>query len=199
MIEELKAERGRLIATLDALSDVDFDHGTTLCAGWAPRDVLGHLIGIDYFVASYSRVLLGDPRTALRRIDAANAEQAARIRKMPRARLMAWAGNWAERPSLTTRLAARFLIGDLGMHHQDILRGLGLRREVPDAISAAILREGLFLSSVMNRRVREYRIVPTDGGRPAGKKDAPQVRGTREALGLWLAGRDGVAGELDFA
>lgn len=198
MIEELRAERRRLITTLEGLPDERFDGGRTLCEGWSPRDVLGHLIGIDYFLASYGGLVLGDPRTFLRRLDEANEEQAERVRKLSRTRLMDWAAAWAERPSLTTRLAAGFLLGDLAVHHQDIVRGQGLTRELPDEVSAAAFREGLFLSPALNRRILSHRVVPTDGGRPAGPKGAPRVRGTREALGLWLTGRDEVVPELDF-
>ncbi|MEO3785714.1 maleylpyruvate isomerase family mycothiol-dependent enzyme [Actinocorallia sp. B10E7] len=198
MIEELRAERRRLITTLEGLTDEEFDKGRTLCAGWSPRDVLGHVIGIDYFASSYGRLLFGDPRTFARRLDLANEAQAERVREMPRARLMEWAASWADRPSLTSRLAARFLLGDLGVHHQDILRGLGLSREIPEEVSDAVFREGLFLSPALNKRIRSHRVVPTDGGRPRGPVDAPQVHGTREALGMWLTGRDDVVPELKF-
>ncbi len=199
MIEELCAERRRVIATLEGLTDEEFDGGATLCAGWAPRDVLGHLIGLDYFLHYYWRVPLGDPRKVVKRIDAGNAEQVERARRLSRRKLMSWAETWAARPSATARLGAGFLLGDLGVHHQDIVRGQGLKREVPDKVADAILREGAFLSPALNRRTRTHRIIPTDGGRPLGRAGAPEVRGTREALGLWLAGRDGVASELVFA
>lgn len=187
--DELRAERFRLIETLEGLSDDDFDAGTTLCDRWAPRDVLGHVIGIDYLLGSYA------PYGT--RIHAANQAQADRARMLSRRRLMEWARHWAANPSLTSRLAAPVLLGDLGVHHQDVLRGLGLRRQVPDAVATAIFREGLQLSLWLNRRVLSYRLVPSDGHRPVGR--GPEVRGTREALGMWLAGRDAVAGELEFA
>jgi Mycothiol maleylpyruvate isomerase N-terminal domain len=47
--DELRAERHRLIDTLDGLSDEEFTTGRTLCAEWAPRDVLGHVIFLDDF------------------------------------------------------------------------------------------------------------------------------------------------------
>ncbi|GAB3681023.1 maleylpyruvate isomerase family mycothiol-dependent enzyme [Actinocorallia lasiicapitis] len=199
MIAELRAERHRLIATLDSLPDERFDHGATLCTEWAPRDVLGHVIGLDYFLASYRNVLVGDPRAAGARLDAANAAQAETARKLSRERLMAWAAHWADHPTATSKLGAPLLLGDLAMHHQDVLRGLGLEREVPDRAASAILLEGLQLSVWLNRRVFKHRIVPTDGGRPVGRRGAPEVLGTREALGLWLAGRDTVTADLIFA
>lgn len=199
MISEIRDERHRLIATLDALSDEDFTSGTTLCTEWSPRDVLGHVIGLDYFLTSYKGVFIGSPRSAPERINAANGAQAERARKMPRDKLMVWAETWAENPSITTKLGAPLLLGDLAVHHQDILRGLGKEREVPGKVARAIYIEGLQLSAWMNQRVFKHRLVPTDGGRPVGRKGAPEVRGTREALGMWLAGRDGVAPELTFS
>ncbi|WP_018656811.1 maleylpyruvate isomerase family mycothiol-dependent enzyme [Actinomadura flavalba] len=183
----LRAERHRLIATLDALSDEEFDSGPTLCAGWAPRDVLGHVIGLDYLTT----YLPYGPR-----VNAANQAQADRARTISRTRLMRWAAHWADNPSLTSRLGAAILLGDLGVHHQDVVRGLGRSRPVPGDVATAIFREGLQLSLWLNRRSLRHRLVPTDGHRPVGR--GPEVRGTREALGMWLTGRDSVAGELDF-
>jgi len=128
------------------------------------------------------------------RINAANAVMAERAQ--PRAEMMEMAAGWADRPSLTSRIGAVLVLGDLGIHHQDILRGLGRTRDVPEPMGRAILREGLQLSLWLNRRVLRHRIVPTDGGRPIGRERV--VRGTREALGMWLCGRDAVAGELEF-
>jgi uncharacterized protein (TIGR03083 family) len=190
---EMRAERLRLIETLEKLSDEDFDSGTTLCAGWSPRDVLGHLIATDYLLGSYLPYGV--------RLNAANQAQADRVRGMPRDRLMAWARDWAAAPSLSSRLGAVIFLGDLAIHHQDILRGLGLERDVPDSVANAIFREGLQLSLWMNRRVVRHRLVPTDGHRPFALPAARDgdVRGTREALGMWLAGRDSVAEELEFS
>ncbi|GAA4103682.1 maleylpyruvate isomerase family mycothiol-dependent enzyme [Actinomadura miaoliensis] len=186
--EELRAERRRMIETMAELSDEEFQSGRTLCSRWAPRDVLAHVIFLDYPLASY---LPHGPR-----INAANQAQVERARRLSRDRLMEWAAHWADRPSVTSRAGAAFLLGDLGMHHQDVLRGLGHERTVPDTVATAIFREGLQLSLWLNRRVLRHRLVPTDGHRPVGR--GPEVRGTREALGMWLAGRDSVKGELEF-
>ncbi|WP_433336009.1 maleylpyruvate isomerase family mycothiol-dependent enzyme [Spirillospora sp. CA-294931] len=185
---ELIAERHRLLDTVEGLTDEEFDAGATLCSGWAPRDVLGHVVGLDYLVGSY--LPYGH------RINAANQAQADRARRVSRARLMEWARHWAANPSLTSRMGAGILLGDLGVHHQDIVRGLGRTRLVPDAVATAIFFEGFQLSTWLNRRNVRHRLVPTDGLRPVGR--GPEVHGTREALGMWLSGRDGVAGELKF-
>ncbi|MCW2944633.1 MAG: hypothetical protein JWR24_1350 [Actinoallomurus sp.] len=184
---ELRRERHRLIETLDGLTDEEFSSGPTLCAGWAPRDVLAHVVGLD------------DMRTYARfggRINAANEAMVRQARDQPRARLITAAAGWADRPSLTSRVGAAVLLGDLSVHHRDIVRGLGRTRVVPEPVAAAIFREGLQLSLWLNRRVLRHRIVPTDGGRPIGR--GRPVRGTRESLGLWLCGRDAVVSELEF-
>ncbi|MFA1538639.1 maleylpyruvate isomerase family mycothiol-dependent enzyme [Actinomadura monticuli] len=187
--DELKAERRRLVDTLAGLTDDEFDAGPTLCSEWAPRDVLGHLIGLDYPAATYLRHGW--------HVNRANEAAADRARRISRDRLMDWARHWADEPSASSRSAAGFLLGDLGVHHQDVLRGLGRTREVPGPVATAIFREGLQLSLWLNRRVLRHRLVPTDGHRPVGR--GREVTGTREALGMWLTGRDSVAPELRFA
>lgn len=47
---ELRRERTRFLETVSELTDDEFDHAPTLCADWAPRDVLAHLIGRNNFV-----------------------------------------------------------------------------------------------------------------------------------------------------
>lgn len=189
LVDELRRERGRLLATLRSLTDEQFESGPTLCDGWAPRDVLAHLIGVDR-PGMYVRCAL--------RIDAANARMVEERRRMDRAELMEVAADWAERPSVTTQVAAGFFLGDLGVHHQDIVRGLGLTREISRPVTAAIFREGIIWSWPFGRKLLHYRVVPTtEGGRPVGR--GREVRGSTEALGMWLAGRHSVESELEFA
>jgi uncharacterized protein (TIGR03083 family) len=184
----LRTERAAFVSTVSELSPQEFDSAPTLCEGWAPRDVLAHLLGIDANAGTYLR--------AGGRINTANARIVAAARTRTRDDLLAEAQRWAERPAPHVRLAAFFLLGDLGVHHSDVLRGLGRRHlEFPRPVAAAILREGYVLGGA--RAVR-YRVVP-DGGRARGIPGRPLVRGTAEALGMWLAGRDSVAAELQFA
>ncbi len=172
--------------TIEGLTDTDFSTAPTLCAGWTPRDVLAHVTGTDQ-AAPYLRGGL--------RIDRVNADIVERARPRSRADLTAAGRRWAENPSAFGRFGSAFLLGDLGIHHQDVLRGLGRNREVPEEVSAAIYREGVMLSTHLNRRVFRYRLVPASG-RPLGR--GPAVTGSREALGMWLAGRDAAATDLTF-
>jgi hypothetical protein len=129
------------------------------------------------------------------RVGVANARIVEAARSRSRAELLDRAKTWAAKPALHVRLAAYALLGDLGVHHSDVLRGLGRRHlEMPSAVGAAILREGFVLGAA---RAARYRVQP-DGQRPLGLPGRPIVRGTAEALGMWLAGRDSVADELQF-
>lgn len=183
--KDYRAERRALLATMESLTPEEFENGTTLCAEWAPRDVLAHLIGIDEAVGEYVK--------AAGRVNAANARIVARMKGLSREELLDRAREWAEKPALLARTASWGLLGDLAVHHQDVLRGLGRTREVPEASARAILREGLLFGA---KRLSRYRLVPTDGGRRIGRGQV--VRGTTEQLGMWLAGRHSVATELVF-
>ena len=182
---DYRAERLALLATIESLTDEEFDHGTTLCAGWAPRDVVAHLMGIDSELGAYVR--------ALGQINKANDEIVQKARALDRPAVMARLRTWANSPALTSRTIGLYLIADLAIHHQDILRGLGRTREVPKPASDAILREGALLGL---GKLRHHRVVPNDGGRSFGRGDV--VSGTSEALGMWLCGREAVADELVF-
>ncbi|MFH8508192.1 maleylpyruvate isomerase family mycothiol-dependent enzyme [Streptomyces flaveolus] len=189
---ELRAERNRLLRTLDALPDEVFEAGPTLCAGWSPRDVLGHLIGVDHPLNSYRPWLC---------LAAANDRQVRRVRHMSRHRLMAEAREWAKHPAWSSRLVSLIALGDLAVHHQDIVRGIGLDREIPPSVPSFILWDGAMLSSHSNLRIFNYRVIPTDGHPPLGSPGflrCTEVLGTREALGMWLSGRDAVIPELRF-
>ena len=50
-VAALVAERARFMQTIVSLTDAEFEHGRTLCAEWAPRDVLAHLIGVSRPIA----------------------------------------------------------------------------------------------------------------------------------------------------
>jgi uncharacterized protein (TIGR03083 family) len=181
--QELRAERFRLIETLDALTEEDFESGSTLCTDWSPRDILAHVISTDYLLGLYAPYGF--------RVNFANQVQVERARRMSRGRLMSLARRHADSP--TGRVWAALLFADVSFHHQDVIRGLGLSRDVPEAVANVIFRDGMHLSLWLNRRVLRYRLEPTDGHRPIALPTARKgrtVRGRREALGMWLGGRD---------
>jgi uncharacterized protein (TIGR03083 family) len=182
---DLRAERHAVIATMESLTDDEFESGPTLCAEWAPRDILAHLMGIDSGMLEYVK--------APGQIRKANQAIVDKARPMSRDRLMNRARHWADKVAPLTRATALFYLGDTSVHHQDVLRGLGRTRDVPDAARAAILREGVVLGS---KKLLSFRVEPTDGGRAMGRGTV--VRGTSEALGLWLTGRAGIEPELEF-
>ncbi len=187
-VEDLVAERISLLDMIASLTNEEFESGRTLCAGWAPRDVLAHVIGAD------------DTGLYLRyagRVKAANNTAVERSRSLPRDDLFARAQAWTSNPAPASKLIARYLIGDVAMHHQDVLRGLGRTREIPLVAAKAIFREGVVLSTGTKRNLLRHRVVPTTpGGVALGR--GRTVRGTTEALGLWLAGRKGIEAELSF-
>jgi uncharacterized protein (TIGR03083 family) len=182
-----RTERAAFVETLSSLTDAEFDDGRTLCEGWAPRDVLAHLLGIDESPQEYVK--------AIGHVGRANARIVEQGRQTSRSELMERARRWADSPSQLNLAFAWALLGDLGIHHQDVVRGLGRVRQPPSDVSAAILREGCLLGVA---RLARHRIEPTDGGVPLGLPSRPVVRGPREALGMWLSGRDGIEPELEF-
>ena len=54
---DLRVERALVVETFASLTDEEFESGPTLCEGWAPRDVLAHLIGFDTQALRYVRAL----------------------------------------------------------------------------------------------------------------------------------------------
>jgi uncharacterized protein (TIGR03083 family) len=179
-------ERAALVATMESLTAEDFDSGQTLCAEWAPRDVLGHLLGIDASFGTYLR----HPWS----VAAANAVIVAEMRRKGRDELLELARRWAARPATGAAVAAPLLLGDLAIHHEDVLRPRARHRDVPTPLARAVVREGLLLGGV--RRLAGHRLEPTDGQlRPFGI--GRPVRGSTTTLGLWLSGR-AVTAELEF-
>jgi mycothiol maleylpyruvate isomerase-like protein len=113
----LKRERARFMTTIDSLTDDEFEIGTTLCEGWAPRDVLAHIIGTQDMLSYF--------RPSGLTIARANAKMVADGRALGRAQLSELGWRAATEPGLSARLCAHnLLIGD-AIVHQDVMRGLG--------------------------------------------------------------------------
>ena len=183
--QALREEREAIVATMHSLTPDEFESAPTLCEGWAPRDILAHVMGVDRALPQYFR--------AGGWVNTGNALIVRKARAKSRDELLREADEWQDRPAPWTRVVAAWLLGDNAIHHQDVLRPLGRTRDIPDASANAMLREGALLGA---RRLTQYRVEPTDGGRALGRGQV--VRGNREALAMWLAGRQGVEPELHF-
>ena len=182
----LREEREQIVATMESLTDDEFESAPTLCEGWAPRDILAHVMGVDEHLLEYAR--------AGGWISTGNAMIVAKAKRLDATELLERARKWAPSPAPWVRLIAWQLLGDNAIHHQDVLRPLGRSRDIPEASRSAILREGTLLGA---KKLLSYRIEPTDGGIPLGRGTV--VRGTRAAMGMWLAGREAYAADLEFA
>ena len=182
----LREERAALVDTLRSLTPDEFESAPTLCEGWAPRDVLAHVMGVDSALYEYVR--------AGGWVNTANQVIVRKARSKPGEQLLAEAEAWVERPAPWTKGMALWLLGDNAIHHEDVLRPLGRSRDYPEASRRAMLREGAGLGA---KRLLRHRIEPTDGGRALGRGTV--VRGERPALAMWLAGREGYETELEFA
>ncbi len=187
--ETLRRERSRFMDTIESLTDAEFESGPTLCAGWTPRDVLAHVVGTDQMLTYVKPGGLS--------IDRANDVMVRAGRGLSRAELTRRGRAVAKNPDVTARMFAWLLAGDCTMHNQDVLRGLGKPHDLPDEAGHAIFREGVVWSWRFGAKLLRYRVIPTTpGGRELGR--GTPVRGSTEALALWLAGREGVQAELDF-
>lgn len=182
----LREERHALVATVASLSPDEFSGAPTLCEGWAPRDILAHVMGVDKEFGEYVR--------AGGWVNTANEVIVVKARERSRDDLLAEALQWADNPGLQSRLGAMQLLGDNAIHHEDILRPLGRTRDIPDASANAMLREGALLGA---HKLLRYRVEPTDAGWAFGRGE--RVRGNRADLGLWLCGRKGIDANLEFA
>jgi uncharacterized protein (TIGR03083 family) len=104
----------------------------------------------------------------------------------------AWAG--------TARLFPRRLtLLDRLVHHQDIRRALGHRREIPEARVRPLVELAPTLGTVFGgkRRSRGLRLEATDMVWTHGPAGAPVVRGPGEAVLMAVLGRRQAAGDLE--
>lgn len=183
--DDLRRERARFMGTIETLTDEEFEHGRTLCDGWAPRDVLAHIIGSNTLGAYFRPSGLTINRTNAKMVDDAKA--------LTRAELTQRGWDVASNPARGSRMfAALMMCGDVVMHHQDILRGLGRPHELPPEARKAVMQEALLWNSY---KLLSYRIVPCDG-QPRGR--GREVHGTTEAIAMWLGGRKGIEPDLVF-
>ncbi|MBP7928395.1 MAG: maleylpyruvate isomerase N-terminal domain-containing protein [Acidimicrobiia bacterium] len=170
-------ERRSLLRSLAQLDDAAFETGPTLCAGWAPRDVLAHLIGIDEHAGRY---VLNGPF-----VGRVNSEIIDEYRRLGRDQMMDLASRWGGYVPFTSRAIAFHMLGDLGIHHLDIAIPHGLAIEQDQRVEAAAYRVGALMGA---RKLLSHKLVPTDHQRGVGR--GLSVAGPCALLGSWASGRD---------
>lgn len=185
-------ERSDLADFLDTLSPEQWDE-PSLCEAWTVRDVVAHVIG--YEELSYPGVAAAFVRGGFR------------PRRINKLRLAAYSEHTPEqlieilrshlRPhGLTAGSSGGIGLSDCLIHHQDIRRPLGLRRDVPHERLIEALQIALKAPVLpAKNNAKGLRLVATDLDWQHG--DGAEVAGPAEALLMTLAGRAAALGDLD--
>lgn len=187
-----RQERSDLADLLEELTPEEWE-AASLCSRWRVRDVVTHVI-------SYERHGTAD---LLRRLARArfrfgelNEVALAEYAHLDTGQLVAFLRSHLDPRGSTARFGGRVGLVDALIHQQDIRRPLDRPRRIPEerlwcalpfAVTAPPLR-GFW-------HARGVRLVATDLGWTHGR--GPEARGTAEAVLMVLAGRAGVARELD--
>lgn len=164
----------------------------SLCERWRIRDVAAHVV--SYEEHGLSDIVSWLPKARFRpgRVnDVALAEYAA----LDPQELLQFLRQHLTPRGPTASRGGRVGLVDALIHHQDMRRPLGMRREIPSerllcalpfAVTAPPLR-GFW-------NARGVRLVATDLDWSRGR--GPEAQGPAEAILMVLAGRRGAAGEL---
>lgn len=164
----------------------------SLCRGWSVRDVAGHVLsyedhGPGHVVRRFARAGF--------RFRNLNEVGLAEYSHLSPEELVDFYRSHVTPRGATSGLGGRIALVDGMIHHQDIRRPLGLRREIPEerlrvalpfAVTAPALRGGW--------KVRGTRVVATDVDFSHGW--GPEARGPAEAVLMTLAGRGSAAHDL---
>ncbi|WP_345410792.1 maleylpyruvate isomerase family mycothiol-dependent enzyme [Actinomycetospora chlora] len=187
-----REERAELADLLAGLAPEQWD-APTLCAGWAVRDVVAHVIGYDAmglggFAANLAASGFRPDRANQRAVDALRDHSPAGLVELVR--------RYETPHGLTAMFGGRIALTDGAIHQQDIRRPLGLPRTIP----ADRLREVLDYAMVAppvgaSSRIRGLRLVATDVDWSRGS--GPEVTGPGEALLMAAAGRADALDELE--
>ena len=181
--EDDDADMGTYLAGLE---EPDWER-PSLCDGWRVRDVVGHILdGNELRLATLPFRLA---RFGFSSDRSGRHHSIARAEGRPPASLLhdfltrdRWAGTCRVFPP-------RLVLLDRLVHHQDVRRGLGHPRAVPEERLVACLDATPRLGSVFGarRRTKGLRFEATDVDWSWG--DGPTVRGPGEALLLTMLGR----------
>jgi len=184
-------ERTEMADFLASLRPEQWDQ-PSLCLGWRIRDVAAHAVSYEEHGVADLMSRLARARFRPGRLNqVALAEYGARDPQ----EVVAFLRGHLTPSGATARFGGRVGLVDAMIHHQDMRRPLGMRRQIPAerllcalpfAVTAPPLR-GFW-------NARRVRVVATDLDWSRGR--GPEARGPAEAVLMVLAGRRGVAREL---
>jgi uncharacterized protein (TIGR03083 family) len=185
-------ERTEMAELLASLTPEQWD-APTLCEGWRVRDLVAHV---------YSYEDLGMVRTIARMAksgfdgDRANAVGVTEHADKSPDELLARAREHIQPAGLTAMMGGRIAMTDGMIHQQDIRRPFGRPREIPTDRLVVVLDTAKSAPTISAaKRIKGLKLIATDIDWTTG--EGPEVRGTGEALLMAIAGRRGLADELD--
>ena len=181
------AERAALAATLAGLSDEQWAHDT-LCPGWTVKDVAAHVIstpqiGWRQMPGMVLRNLGRGYNTLIFR------EVKRRSERETRESILADFERFATSTHHVPTTTSVEPLMDALVHHQDIVRPLGMRRDMPPEAAAVAADRCRALSLLMGSRrvVRGTRMVATDVDWERGS--GPTITGPAQELLMLCSGR----------
>lgn len=189
-------ENADFIAYLATLTPEQWEM-PSLCEGWRVRDVVGHILyGNELNLLTLPFTLARHGFSSDR---SGKVNSIARAEGRPVDELLRDFTNrdpWAGTPRV---FRARLTLLDRLVHHQDIRRALGHRRDIPEERVLPLVELAPTLGSVFGgrRRSKGLRLEATDMAFTHGPADAPVVRGPGEAVLMAVLGRRQAASDLE--
>ncbi|MFJ9314975.1 maleylpyruvate isomerase family mycothiol-dependent enzyme [Pimelobacter simplex] len=185
--DHIHAERAALATTLAGLDPAEWAHDT-LCPGWTVHDVAAHVISTPQIGWLQMPGMLA--RNAGRGYNTMIFREVKRLgaRETRESILADFERHATSRHHVPTTTSVEPLIDAL-LHHQDILRPLGLRHPMAPAAAALAADRVRRLAPLMGtgRMVRSIRLVATDIDWARGS--GPAVRGPVQELLMLASGR----------
>ena len=187
-----EAEREDLAEFLAGLEPEQWD-APSLCEGWRVRDVVAHIVSYDRLGAAGLAKRFAQGLFLLNRTNQLGVDE---MQSATPAELVAVLRQHTKPRGAMNVFGGRVALVDGMVHHQDIRRPLGLPRQIPrERLEKALPFAMIAPPLKVGWHVRGVRLVATDLDWSAGR--GPEARGPGEALLMSIAGRRGVAQELD--
>ena len=185
-------ERRDLLEFLQGLECHEWE-SPTLCSEWLVRDLVAHIVSYGQLAAADLTRRFIEGRVSLAGANRVGVEQ---LEQRTPAELLTLLEQSLV-PSGPIRLfGGRIALTDTLIHHQDIRRPLGRPREIPPDRLRRALSFGLIAPPIRGAwRLRGVRATANDVDWSHGI--GPEVTGPGEAILMTMAGRRGIAAELE--